>query len=112
MSPPLAVAGREYCRGALAHGLGSQRRQPAGLGVDAKGGQTAGRGTSSEEETAVRIECKGARNRFGRRMAGGCDMSGNGIHCKLGNAVTAAIADIEALTLWGQLDWRAGGPGG
>src|SRR5947207_4549934 len=96
MSPPLAVAGRQYCRGALAHGLGSQRRH-AGLGVDAKGGQTAGRGTSSEEETAVRIECKGARNRFGRRMAGGCEMSGNGIDRKPCDGVMAAIADIEEL---------------
>ena len=97
MSPPLAVAGRQYCRGALAHGLGSQRRQPAGLGVDAKGGQTAGRGTSSEEETAVRIECKGARNRFGRRMAGGCEMSGNSIDRKPCDGVMAAISDIEEL---------------
>src|SRR5437588_566712 len=95
MSPPLAVAGRQYCRGALAHGLGSQRRQPAGLGVDAKGGQTAGRGTSSEEETAVGIECKGARNRLGRRMAGGCEMSGNGIDRKPGDGVMAAIADMR-----------------
>src|SRR5205085_8823698 len=97
MSPPLAVAGRQYCRRALAHGLGSQRRQPAGLGVDAKGGQTAGRGTSSEQETAVRIECKGARNRFGRRMAGGRQMPSSGIHRKPGKAVMAAIADIEEL---------------
>src|SRR5205085_1831476 len=70
MSPPLAVAGHQYCRGALAHGLSSERRQPAGLGVDARGGQTAGHGTSSEEETAVRIECKGARNRGPSRSDG------------------------------------------
>src|SRR6266576_3522643 len=95
--PPFSAVTRDqYCRRALAHGLGSQRRQPAGL-VAAIGGQTAGRGTSSEEETAVRIECKGARNRFGRRMAGRCEMSGNGIDRKPCDGVMAAIADIEEL---------------
>src|SRR5947207_1906442 len=51
----------------------------------------------SEEETAVWIERKGARNRFGRRMAGGCEMSGNGIDRKPCDGVMAAIADIEEL---------------
>src|SRR3954453_13147090 len=93
--PPFSAVTRDqYCRRTLAHDLGSQRVQPAGL-IDAIGGQTAGRGTGSEEETAVWIERKGARNRFGCSMAGGCEMSGNGIHSKPRNAVMGAIADIE-----------------
>src|SRR2546423_2174433 len=97
MSPPLAVAGRQYCRGALAHGLGSQRRQHAGLGVNAIGGQTAGRGTSSEEETAVWIERKGAGKRFGCSTAGSRELPGGSIDCKPCDGVMAAIADIEEL---------------
>src|SRR5436190_1270096 len=96
MSPPLAVADRQYCRGALAHGLGSQRRQPAGL-IDAIGGQTAGRGTGSEEETAVRIERKGAGNRFGCSMAGSRELPGGSIDRKPCEGVMTAIADIEKL---------------
>ena len=97
MSPPLAVAGRQYCRGALAHGLDSQRGQPAGRAIDAIGGQTAGRGTGSEEETAVWIERKGARNRFGCSMAGSRELPGGSIDRKPCDGVMAAIGDIEEL---------------
>jgi hypothetical protein len=102
----------QHRRGALAHGLSSERCHPAGLDINPIGGEAAGRGTGSEKETAVWIEPKCAGDGFGRHMTGRCQMPSSGIDRESRDAVVAAIPDIEETPRWGQVDLRTGVTGG
>src|SRR5438874_2253621 len=102
----------QHRRGALAHGLSSQRCQPAGLAIDTIGGQTAGCSTGGEKETAVWIEPKCAGDGFSWRMASRRQKPGSGVGRESCDAVVAAVANKKEPPRWRQVDLRTRVTGG
>ena len=126
--PPIVAAGRVasrmrrmICAGLLTGQAGCQDRrrapaylvrrkrgQGAGLGVDPVGGKLAGRRAGGEQIIPARVKAERARDRFGRGMPERFQMPGRRVDGEPGDAVMAAVADIQELRRRGQMDLRAG----
>src|SRR3954451_24946205 len=99
-----------YClhrRWALAYVLRRERRQRAGLAIDAVGRQLSGSRAGREQKIPRRVEPEGAGNRLGRRLTDR-GQPARGVDHEAGDAVVATVADVKEFRRRSQVDLRAG----
>src|SRR5207237_8862375 len=84
----------------------------AAVPLSAAGRRGAGRRAGAEQEPPGRVETESAGNRFGRYVSDRRQMTGGGVDGEPGDAVMAAIADVEEFPRGCQVDLGAGIPCG
>lgn len=83
------------------------RKKPAGVGLDFGDLQVSGALSGDDDPLVARRDGKGARRGFGGELPDGLEAAGFGRNPKAGNAVVAAIGDVEETAVGSNFQIRA-----